>query len=667
MVQKLKGKNNKAKVQHLKDGSSILTSPHSIANKLAETIAEKSSSENYSAAFQSIKHQKEKVKLPFSSNNLEDYNKPFNINELKTSLKKASDTASGPDGVYYKFLNHLPSSCLDILLDIFNNIWITGKFPPSWREACIIPVPKPGKDHTDPSNYRPIALTSCVCKTMERMINDRLVWFLEANDLLTNIQCGFRQGRSTMDHLVRFETFIRDGFIKNEHVVSVFFDLEKAYDTTWKYGILKDLSDMGLRGRLPLFISEFLSDRNFKVRVGSTLSDSFEQEMGVPQGSILSPTLFSIKINSLAKTLTSGVNGSLFVDDFLICYRAKNMDNVERQLQLCLNKIEKWATANGFRFSTSKTVGMHFCAKRKLHLDPELSFCGQPLKIVKETKFLGLIFDSKLTFIPHLKMLKAKCTKALDIIKVVSSTDWGADRSILLNLYRSLVRSKLDYGSIIYGSARKSYLRMLDPVHHQGLRLSLGAFRTSPVESLYVEANEPSLSLRRIKLSLQYATKLKAHPSNPAYNCVFNPSYSDAFAKSSKIPTFGLRIRPHLLESGINLEEIVSAPFPESPPWLFPQPKLLFDLRVYKKSETCPLVIQQHFAEIKDKYSDYKFAYTDGSKDGDKVACAAVSGRRAASCRLPDTSSIFTAEARAILLALKCLLTGSYQKGRYLQ
>ena len=113
------------------------------------------------------------------------------------------------------------------------------------------------------------------------------------------------------------------------------------------------------------------------------------------------------------------------MDDLLICYRAKNMNNVERQLQLCLNKIEQWATANGFRFSTSKTVGMHFCAKRKLHPDPDLSFCGQPLKIVKETKFLGLIFDSKLTFIPHIKSLKAKCTKALDIIKVVSSTDWG--------------------------------------------------------------------------------------------------------------------------------------------------------------------------------------------------------------------------------------------------
>ena len=91
----------------------------------------------------------------------------------------------------------------------------------------------------------------------------------------------------------------------------------------------------------------------------------------------------------------------------------------------------------------------------------------------------------------------------MNILKVLFHTNWGADRTVLLQLYRSLIRSKLDYGSIVYGSARKSYLVMLDTVHHQGLRLALGAFRTSPVESLYVEANEPSLYLLREKLALQ--------------------------------------------------------------------------------------------------------------------------------------------------------------------
>merc|ERR1712237_134949 len=116
-----------------------------------------------------------------------------------------------------------------------------------------------GKDPQDPSNFRPIALTSCICKTVERMVNERLIYFLESNNLLTKFQAGFRSERGTIDQLVRLDTFIRDAFINKEHVVGVFFDLAKAYDTTWKYGIVKDLHKMGLRGNLPIFIQNFLS------------------------------------------------------------------------------------------------------------------------------------------------------------------------------------------------------------------------------------------------------------------------------------------------------------------------------------------------------------------------------------------------------------------------
>jgi potassium voltage-gated channel Eag-related subfamily H protein 8 len=108
---------------------------------------------------------------------------------------------------------------------------------------------------------------------MERMINDRLVWFLESQKLLADIQCGFRSQKSTLDHLIKLESFIRDAFINQEYAVSIFFDLEKAYDTTWMYGILKDLHDMGLRGNLPIFVSNFLTERQFKVRLGSTYSN----------------------------------------------------------------------------------------------------------------------------------------------------------------------------------------------------------------------------------------------------------------------------------------------------------------------------------------------------------------------------------------------------------
>ena len=424
--------------------------------------------------------------------NNEEYNNHFNLLELKDAIQKSYDTATGPDEIHYQMLKHLSENALSTLLHIFNDIWTTGVFPDSWRFATVIPIPKPGEDHAEPTNYRPIALTSCLCKTLERMINKRLVWYLESNDLISPIQSGFRSERSTNDHLFRLETFIRDAFVNREHVVSVFFDLEKAYDTTWRYGILKDLHDLGLKGRLPLFIQSFLEDRTMQVRVGSTLSDLYEQEQGVPQGSILSTTLFNIKINNIVNCLDTKTDGSLYVDDFGICYRSKNMRTIERHLQQSINRIEDWATNNGFKFSKSKTQCVHFCKLRRIHNDPVLYLYGSPIPVVEESKFLGVIFDRKLSFIPHIRYIKAKCLKALNLLKVLSNTSWGADRSILLHLYRSLIRSKLDYGSIVYGSARKSYLQMLDTVHHQGLRLALGAFRTSPVTSLYVEADEPS-------------------------------------------------------------------------------------------------------------------------------------------------------------------------------
>ena len=93
-------------------------------------------------------------------------------------------------------------------------------------------MPKPGKDSSDPNNYRPIALTSCLCKTMERMVNNRLMWVLELLGLLASEQCGFRKNGSTADHLVRFDSYIRNAFAKKEHVLAIFVDLEKAYDTT---------------------------------------------------------------------------------------------------------------------------------------------------------------------------------------------------------------------------------------------------------------------------------------------------------------------------------------------------------------------------------------------------------------------------------------------------
>ena len=245
MVRKISGKSKSASHQHLNTNfnggaETKATTKKDIADTLREAFSTNSANRNYFKEFQNYQEQQEKIKLNFKTNNNEEYNNPFNLDELKDAVGGSHGAATGPDEIHYQMLKHLPLGSLQTLLDIFNNMWETGGFPESWELATIIPIPKPGKDHTEPTNYRPIALTGCLCKTLERMINARLVWYLEINNLISPVQSGFRSERGANDNLVRLGAFIRDAFVKGEHVVAVFFDLEKAYDTTWKYGILRD-------------------------------------------------------------------------------------------------------------------------------------------------------------------------------------------------------------------------------------------------------------------------------------------------------------------------------------------------------------------------------------------------------------------------------------------
>ena len=654
IIRKISGKNSSLPLPYILDHSkTLIKEPEETSNVLGQEFAKNSSSNHYSESFQHFKARIEQKTLNFNSNNRETYNDLFNMNELKEALRRANDTATGPDEIHYQFLKHLPDKTIELLLDIINDIWQSGQLPSTWKEATIIPIPKPNKDHQQPSNYRPIALTSCLCKTMERMINNRLVWFLEYNGFIAKAQSGFRKQRSTQDHLVRMETFIRDGFIRGDHVVSVFFDLEKAYDTTWKYGIMRDLHELGLRGRLPIFIQNFLSDRMFKVRVGSTYSNHYPQEMGVPQGCILSVTLFSVKINNIANIQSPDTDTTLFVDDLSISYRSKNMRSIERHMQLTLNKVQDFTDKNGFKFSPSKTVCVHFCQKRGLHPDPVLFLYGQPIPVVDKVKFLGLYFDKKLNFKFHIDYLRCKCLKTINLLRVVSKRDWGADKETLLRLYRSLVRSKLDYGSFIYASARPSYLKKLNVVQNQALRVCLGAFRTSPIPSLHVEAGELPMNMRCKKLALQFALRICSNPENPAFDALFDFQCEHFYtSRPNAIRSPALRIRDDFNRICLNTENVAKYSVITVPPWKLLRPNIDITLTEHEKSKTDPLEYRISFNNLREKYGNYLCAFTDGSKSDDGVTAAAYSSKFFLQIRLPDEASIFTAELYAIRYAL---------------
>ncbi len=664
MVRKINNNGSRYSVNHLLINQEEITDRKKISDAIGLALTKNSSDIFYDTEFLNYKHKSERQPISFNSDNLEYYNTSITLFELKQAVHCCHDSSPGPDTVHYQFLKRLPPESLELLLKLFNDVF-NGKcpFPASWREAIIIPIPKPNKDHTDPNNYRPIALTSCICKVFERIINNRLIYYLESNDLLAKTQSGFRRGHSTTDHLVRLETWIREGIANKEHVVSVFYDLEKAYDTTWKYGILKDLHTVGLRGNLPNFIQNFLKDRSFKVRIGSTYSSTFPQTNGVPQGSILSVTLFGLKINSITKCVVSGVDNCLFVDDFLTCCRSKNMRTIERKLQLTLNNLSKWSNENGFKFSNHKTVCVHFCNQRKAHLDPYLTLNNSQIPVVKETKFLGVVFDSKLSFIPNLKQLKSKCQKSLNLLKIVAHKTWGGDATTMLKLYKSLILSKLDYGSIVYNSSRNSYLRMLDPIQTQALRLCLGAFRTSPVESLHAEMGVLPLRLRRMKLSFQYYLKAISNKSLPVTQVFIANLHKNIFDKRTNlVAPFGIRMERLCEAMNLNIKTILDEETMPLPPWCIKTPEVNLDLHKTTKSCQAAEYYKAIFCDFINSKVDYTNVYTDGSKDDSGVGAAAVCGTSVITIRLPHEASIYTAEAKAILIALDIIAISDKNK-----
>lgn len=644
----LKKKSKPTNISSLKIGNRVILDKKGIVDGLAQNMSNISSFESRSEGFLDYKkaHTEE---VNFTCNAPLEYNTAITKRELINSIEQCNMSAAGEDNVNYLMLKNLSTRAIKYIRDFFNLIYLKGFFPNAWRDAVVIPILKPDSDPKDPNSYRPISLISCLSRLLEKIINKRLIWYLEKYKLLDINQLGFRVGKSTLDSISALVSEVKQAFANKKYHITIFLDLAKAFDSCWKQHILKQLKQFNVDGCLPVYIKNFLYNRSIKVKTNNTLSDPYNLEMGIPQGSALSATLFLVAVNSIVTCIKSYICRSVFVDDARISYTTNNLKQGQEKMQNVLNDLVTWGDKTGFNFSDTKSVIMIFNRKNGSEPKIHLKLRNNVLKLVTVKKFLGMIFDSKLDWKAHIEKIKNKSTSGLNLLKTLASSKTKTNSSLLLNVYKSLLLTRIEYGCQAYSSASLETLKPLNVIHNNALRICLGAFRTTPLNSLYVESNINSLEHRRHLLNMEYYFRVLQveKESRHSNNIVDTKAISNFNTISFKFH----EILQKYNSDSLNVINIKPLP---APPWLIPNIDVCLEL--CKKTKI-------HFSKAELKHSFYEHRhdskismFTDGSKSDKGTGAAVVVMRKCDNklvyesykIKMNALASVFSAELVAI-------------------
>ena len=427
--------------------------------------------------------KKDVYKVP-ASDNTHYINASLTLQELKDAIQSlpSKKTSVGFDAISNEMLKNLPDNFIILLHDIFQKCWNSGEMPNIWKETIVVPVLKSGKCNTDLKNYRPIALTSHVCKLMEKIILKRLMHYCEKNKIIPVNQAGFRKGRSPVEILTKLTTNIKQQFARRQCVLATFFDITKAYDQVWHSRLLFKFKSIGLSGHVFDYVKCFLENRVFQTRIENVYSSKRFLQMGIPQGSVIAPLLFMILMHDLPSKVSKHVVLAQYADD-LCMWMQVNMKrrtplrciNYTRKCyQLELDKITRYMVENGLHLSLEKSKIVLFNNGANPVNIPTFKLGDTLLQFNESIKFLGVFLTAKLSWNQHIDYLLTKAQKSLNFLKIVRKQAWGQDSSTLIHLCKSLVRSRLTYAQEIFFSAPKHLLKNLQSIDCKSFKLALG-------------------------------------------------------------------------------------------------------------------------------------------------------------------------------------------------
>lgn len=452
--------------------------------------------------------------LPSISNTQHCQIKKITINEIEKTIKTSINNKKAPgyDQITGKLLKELPRKTLIYIRNIFNVLININYFPNVWKVAEIIAIPKPNKDATKATSYRPISLLPLLSKLFEKLLYARLEPILNERNLIPNHQFGFRRMHSTIQQIHRVTNKISSDIDKKNFCVGTYLDVAKAFDSVWHPGLLLKLGNL-LPPKFFLILRSYLENRKFYVKYKDQCSNIMEIQAGVPQGSVLGPLLYLLFTADIPTPQASHDMIATFADDTVLLSASTNINSAIQNLQVLLNTTLNWFQAWGIQVNSDKT-SLVIYTNRKVANHQSIQINNSPMPLDIKAKYLGMVLDAKLIWKDHIIQKRNELNNKFRQLYWLLGKESKLSIQNKLLIYKTIISPIWKYGVELWGTASNSNIKIIQRIQSKILRTIVNAEWYISDEDLHRDLGVKTVKEVIQTSSCKHSNRLTTHSNN---------------------------------------------------------------------------------------------------------------------------------------------------------